>query len=116
MKIIKLILAIIFILFAAVQYNDPDPLLWMFIYGFVALLLLVSAFRGISKELIIASCVGLISYSLLYLPGLWEWWTEGQAGELVAEMKADKMYIEESREFLGLLIATAGLFFLLKKP
>ncbi|MCG8388879.1 MAG: transmembrane 220 family protein, partial [Cytophagales bacterium] len=34
MKIIKLALALIFIAFAALQYNDPDPLLWMFIYGF----------------------------------------------------------------------------------
>ncbi len=116
MKIIKLVLALIFIAFAALQYNDPDPLLWMFIYGFVALLFLASAFQKVSRELILATTVGLISYSLLYLPGLYEWWTEGQAGELVEEMKAGKMYIEESREFLGLLISTAALLFLWRKP
>ncbi len=115
MKVIKIILALVFFSFAALQYNDPDPLLWMFIYGLVALLFLISAFGPLSKSLLIACIVGLVSYSLFYLPGLVEWLTEGQAGELVEAMKADKMYIEESREFLGLLIAIGGLFFLLKR-
>ena len=36
MKILNIILCIMFLLFLGVQYNDPDPYLWMPIYGFVA--------------------------------------------------------------------------------
>ncbi len=115
MKITKLILGVVFLSFAALQLNDPDPLLWTFIYSVVSLLFFLGAFQSLSKELLAACIVGLTSYSLFYLPGLWEWITEGQTQELVESMKADKSYIEESREFLGLLISVAGLSFLLRK-
>ena len=36
MKVINIILTLLFILFAAVQLNDPDPWLWVAIYGLVA--------------------------------------------------------------------------------
>ncbi len=32
MKILYWILAALFLLFAAVQYNDPDPIPWMLLY------------------------------------------------------------------------------------
>ena len=115
MKYIKLILGIVFLSLAVLQLNDPDPMLWIFIYGVVAFLFIVGAFQRLSRELLIACVIGLISYSLFYLPGLFEWVNEGQSHELVESMKAEKSYIEESREFLGLLIAVAGLIFLLFK-
>lgn len=36
MKVINIILTLLFILFAVVQLNDPDPWLWVAIYGLVA--------------------------------------------------------------------------------
>jgi hypothetical protein len=35
-KIVSLVLALLFALFAGFQYNDPDPWLWIGIYGYVA--------------------------------------------------------------------------------
>ena len=35
-KIINSIVGLLFVLFAVVQLNDPDPLKWVIIYGFVA--------------------------------------------------------------------------------
>jgi hypothetical protein len=32
MKVIAIISGIIFLLFTIVQFNDPDPLYWIFIY------------------------------------------------------------------------------------
>jgi len=34
---LNLVVAAFFVLFTLVQYNDPDPLLWMIIYGLTAL-------------------------------------------------------------------------------
>ena len=36
-SIINLVVAVFFALFAIVQYNDPDPLLWMIVYSLAAL-------------------------------------------------------------------------------
>ena len=35
MRIVNFILAIMFLLFAFVQINDPDPVIWILIYGAV---------------------------------------------------------------------------------
>lgn len=37
MKFISAALAILFIAWAAFQYNDPDPFLWILVYGLAAL-------------------------------------------------------------------------------
>lgn len=49
MKILNLILTILFILFAAVQYNDPDPIHWMALYLFVAAVCGFAAFGKYNK-------------------------------------------------------------------
>ncbi|MEY4919290.1 MAG: hypothetical protein RLZZ431_472, partial [Bacteroidota bacterium] len=38
MKFFNIFFCIVFILFAVVQYNDPDPFLWVPIYLYPALL------------------------------------------------------------------------------
>ena len=38
MKIFNIFFCVVFILFAVVQYNDPDPYLWIPIYLYPALL------------------------------------------------------------------------------
>jgi hypothetical protein len=38
MKTVNLILSILFVIFAALQYNDPDPFIWIPIYLFAAFL------------------------------------------------------------------------------
>lgn len=44
-RIIFAVAFLVFAMFVAVQYNDPDPLVWMLIYGAVALLSLAAAFN-----------------------------------------------------------------------
>ena len=111
MKITSIILALIFIAFAALQYNDPDPLLWMAIYGYVALIPILYLFKIYPIRLILISILAGLIYSLFYLPGVVDWLQQGTPEELAREMKATKPYIEESREFLGLLIALGALIF-----
>lgn len=109
MKIASIFFALLFLAFAVVQYNDPDPLLWILIYSYVALIAALYLFKVYPVRLLLVSIIGLLIFGCFYIPGIIEWLTVGRPGELTQEMKATKPYIEESREFLGLLIAVGVL-------
>jgi Transmembrane family 220, helix len=57
MKYISLALFLMFLLFAGWQYNDPDPILWIPIYG-IAAYCAWQAFKGNSnKEMLIVLAI-----------------------------------------------------------
>lgn len=57
MKTLNLILVGLFVLFAAVQWNDPDPVHWMALYLFVAGICGFAAFGKHNKYLLWAGIV-----------------------------------------------------------
>jgi hypothetical protein len=107
MKIFNLVFAILFVVCAALQYNDPDPYLWMPIYLYGAVLCWF-AFRG--KYYSNAMLVGIAVYALyaLYLfftdDGVVDWVNKHEAESLTQSMKASTPWIEDTREFFGLCI------------
>src|SRR6185295_3301933 len=107
MKIFNLIFCIIFIFFAALQYNDPDPYIWIPIYGYAAVLCWF-AFKGrfyLKAYLIgIAVYLGYAAFLVFTKNGVIDWATEHNAENLVQTMKAEKPWIEDTREFGGLVI------------
>ena len=111
MKIIYAILAAILLSFVAVQYNDPDPILWMPIYGYGAMLLAMAAGGKYHK---VATIIGIVGYSsgAIYLsPSVLEWIEKEHGQNLMQSMANSKMYIEETRECGGLMIAAVFLLF-----
>lgn len=105
MKITNLVLAALFLLFAFVQINDPDPLLWIVIYGAMAAVCVMAAFRYYIKPLLWILLAGFIVYMVVLIPGMQQWLAQPDKSVLFDEgMKMQNLYIEESREFLGLLI------------
>lgn len=102
-----------FLLFAALQYNDPDPLLWIFIYAYIAVLCLFAALNQYNKRLL------LISGSIYFIGFLY---LLPKDTILITEptlifsqaMTASNPMIEEAREALGLLLSSACLFYLFK--
>ena len=105
MKAVNLILAAMFLLFAFVQVNDPDPVLWILIYGSMAVICILAAFRYYSRIALSILLVGFIAYSVILLPGFNEWLQQEDKSVLFDDLaKMDHLYIEESREFLGLMI------------
>jgi len=107
MKIFNIIFCVLFVLFAALQYNDPDPYLWMPIYLYTAVLCWF-AFRG--KYYPGAYIIGVIGYTLYALykffekNGVWEWATIHHGDNIAAKMHAETPWIEDTREFFGLAI------------
>lgn len=107
MKLFNIIFIVLFIISAALQYNDLDPYLWMPIYLYGALLCFFALSGKYNSSLYI---LGLIAYSsyALYLffakDGVLSWITNHDTESIVQSMGASKPWIEDTREFFGLLI------------
>jgi Transmembrane family 220, helix len=108
MKIFNIILAAFFVLFAAVQYNDPDPWLWAPIYLFVAVICGFAATEQYNKWAILIGLVPITVYMITYIPDFIDWIKMGMPS-IVETMKAEKSYVELTREFGGLVICVAVL-------
>jgi general stress protein CsbA len=112
MKIFNIIFAVLFVLFAVLQYNDPDPYIWVPIYLYAAVLCLQASRNKFYTRAYVA---GIIVYSLYAVykifdtNGLLDWINLHHAENITETMKAEKPWVEESREFFGLLILIAVL-------
>lgn len=115
MKVINFILTLIFLLFAFVQINDPDPIIWILIYGNMAVLCVLAMFKMKFIYWIGASIILYAIYAFLLIGGAWEWLQSPDRSLLFDDLaKMQYPYIEETREFLGLVICiSVGVFHLL---
>jgi len=114
MKLINILLSLLFLLFAVVQYNDPDPWLWIFLYGYIAAISGFAALGKYNKPIIgvgIAICIAGLGF---LLPDFINWFNTG-AESIVESMKTEKPHIELTREFLGLGVCLLVLVFHWKK-
>ena len=122
MKALNYIFCGLFICFAALQYNDPDPYIWIPIYLNSAVLCFFAA-RGrfITTGYLITITVYLL-YAVFLLfdkSGVISWITKHDADNIASSMKASSPWIEETREFFGLLVQISILsldLFYAKKP
>jgi len=107
MKIFNIIFCVLFLVSAGLQYNDPDPYLWIpiYLYGVVYCWL---AFRGQYHTVayLLGSGILLIyaAYEFFSKDGVLDWFNNHHAEGIAQTMKAEKPWIESTREFFGLLI------------
>ena len=111
MRIYYIITSLLFLVFALVQLNDPDPWLWVSWYIFIALLSAFAAFGRYYRLWIIAA-LGLCMLGLLRLLPDFMLWIQDGMPTIIASMKAENPYIELVREFLGLGISAVALLVL----
>lgn len=112
MKLLNAFFVIIFSISAVIQYNDPDPLLWIAIYGYGALVCLLAIFRKDNRMLHYAGIVLFLSYALylFFIPdGVVSWITRHGAENITGSMSDEKPWVESTREFFGLLILSFAL-------
>lgn len=94
---INLFWGIIFLLFASVQFNDPDPAIWIFTYTLTAIFCFVylkTDWVQRLKWLYLVASMALLIGSLLQFPPQWEGFG--------TEMKTENN--ELARESIGLLL------------
>lgn len=107
MKLFNLVFAILFALFAVLQYNDPDPYLWIPIYGYACIVCYLNYKNKYDKFTHIAGIIFCLGFGLKLLfirDGVMDWIYRHDAENLVQSMKATKPWVENTREFGGLLI------------
>jgi hypothetical protein len=108
MRTVNILLGVIMVAFAAVQYNDPDAPLWIVMYLVPAAWAFMAALRlpsTASRDGAVLLWISLAAYlfAVVYFwpqaPGFWRkdvWWQD-----------------EQAREGMGLMIALAVLLFVL---
>jgi hypothetical protein len=106
-KVFNLIFCLLFLFSAGLQYNDPDPYIWIPIYLYGAVLCWLAFRNQFYPKLYL---LGIIIYGAyaIYLffgrDGVLDWIQKHNAENIAGSMKATKPWIEETREFFGLLI------------
>jgi hypothetical protein len=109
MKAFNIFFIVIFIIFAALQYNDPDPYVWMPIYLYAALLCYFAIKGRYNPVLYMIGFVVYLAYAAYLFfdkTGVLNWVNNHHSESIVQTMKATKPWIEETREFGGLMIVT----------
>lgn len=109
MRIVNGVLAVLLVLFAVAQYNDPDGPFWVAVYGAGALWCAVAALRpaagrhGGVRAVFGATCIAALAGVVWFWPRTPEWWRQDVWWET-----------ETAREGMGMMIivvclALAGL-------
>ena len=105
------LMALLFLFAAAVQYNDPDPIQWMAIYGAAAV---VSAWAALRRSGLPSWAPGLVGLAAFVWACTIAPRALGKVNPLAMfkswEMK--NVAIEENREMFGLLIVAAWMLVL----
>lgn len=107
MRALNIIFLVLFLLSAALQYNDPDPYIWMPLYLSGALVCYYALTDRYCPVLCVSALAVYIPYAayLFVAPdGVWSWLSEHRAESIVQTMKASQPWIEETREFFGLVL------------
>ena len=113
MKFFNLFLALLFFIFAGLQFNDnpEDILFWVLIYAAIGVLLAFAAFNKYNMWVILA-CTAAVVYQLFRLFPAFSSWISAGTPSITGEMKAISPHVELVREFLGLLICLLALVYL----
>jgi hypothetical protein len=110
MKIFNIVFALIFLTFVYVQFNDPDPMLWILIYGSMVVMCGLAVVNLYPKRVYLVLLVLFVGFSMIYIPSVLVWMQQDDLTALFDEVaKMEHLYIEESREFLGLMICVVVL-------
>ena len=113
-RFINILLSIVFLAFATLQLNDPDPFIWFTIYIIIAIVCLLINFIQINNKLIYVYIMILIIYAGFHFSYILDWLQTNKKGEILGEMVYEKPYLEGSREFIGLAMGICGLLFAAK--
>ncbi len=99
-KAIACFFFVVFLVFAALQINDPDPVIWASAYMVAALLTGLSVYDLVPRYLAWLGITAYLSMAVILWPATYS----GVAGTMEGRPE-----VELARESLGLLICAFGL-------
>ena len=112
MKVFNIIFCILFFISAGLQYNDPDPYIWIPIYLYGAILCWLAARNKYYPKAYLFGILIFTCYALYFFftdDGVLDWIQNHKAENIAGSMKATKPWIETTREFFGLVILIVAL-------
>ena len=109
-KYIHYFIALLFLLFAVVQWNDPDYLKWIPPYIIIAYIAFQAARGQFYRWWTILLIILFVIWMAPYLPHMKQWLEDGMPS-ITESMQAESPYIELSREFFGLLLCLLASFY-----
>ena len=112
MKYLNLLFALLFAVFTAVQYNDPDSLIWMILYGYLTVLFIMGFMGKFVKPAVWVGLAICIIGAFIHVGGLYEFLTNHDGIGFSQGMSNEYPYIEKAREFGGLVIGGLAMWFL----
>ncbi len=98
MKWVSGAMALLFIFWAAFQYNDPDPFMWVFVYGLASLASVLFLIKRLPLAFPLAFCLIGVCWAI-YL-------------STVITYEPPLIAIEEWREMMGLVVISSWMGFL----
>lgn len=107
MRVVYGALCLVLLLFAAVQYNDPDPEVWMPIYGIPGLLAGIAAWRPAAVQYGVLRTI-VLACTLLALLGVYRYWPQSDNFWNIDVWWGD----EGAREGMGMMIVAAAMLIL----
>jgi hypothetical protein len=106
-KIFNLVFAVLFLICAGLQWNDPDPFFWIPLY-LLSALSCAYAFKDVNAKRLNIFNIAVYSTYAIYLfvtkDGVISWATDHNFDSLTHSMLASAPWIENTREFGGLFI------------
>ncbi|MCC6144115.1 MAG: transmembrane 220 family protein [Candidatus Hydrogenedentes bacterium] len=99
LRTLNAIMIVLFGLSIAVQYNDPDALLWMAIYAYAFVMTTMAFFNRYT----ILAPLGMIAYLIGWAVNM-PTWNPAEIAHLLSQPKMSTNDVEVAREALGLLI------------
>lgn len=100
--ILNAVMLLLLLLSVAVQYNDPDWLLWMIIYGYASFV----TWLAVGKKYSVLAPIGVVayvSYAIYWMPNE----MVEHPSNLLLDMRMHEKGVEEVREDMGLWICAA---------
>jgi hypothetical protein len=103
MKYLMYFLVLLYVICAIVQYNDPDPLVWILAYLLPASVCLYRSKGKGDATLYVALGVLYVLWAINQFPPQWE-------GLMFENLSMKTMNVELGRESLGLGLCAVGMF------
>lgn len=100
-------------IFGGLQFNDPDPFLWVGIYCLVGVVGVLVYFNKMETLFIQLLITGLSIYAATFIPDLVQWIKEGFP-PITGKMSNARPSTELMREFFGLIISVVVSIYMLK--
>ncbi|MFM7802437.1 MAG: transmembrane 220 family protein [Limnohabitans sp.] len=106
-KTFNIVFGVLFLVCAGLQWNDPDPYLWIPLYLLAALSCAYAYKAVMAKRLNIFNIITYAVYAIYLFvaqDGVISWAAEHHFDSLTRSMLASAPWIENTREFGGLII------------